>query len=111
PDRKLIAVFELHTFSSLQKSFLDQYQGAMRQADEALVYYSPRVLLHKKLPALEPEEVCEAFGGDVQVYTDKEMLYAYLNARVRPNMVLLLMSSGTFDGMNTDFDPGIKKEA
>ncbi|MBP5742446.1 MAG: peptidoglycan synthetase, partial [Paludibacteraceae bacterium] len=29
PDRKLVACMELHTFSSLTKSFLPQYENAM----------------------------------------------------------------------------------
>lgn len=102
-DKTLIAVFELHTFSSLQRDFLDQYQNCLAQADEALVFYSPRVLAHKKLPELEPEEVSEAFGDGVQVYTDVSMLEKYIRARVNPGAVLLLMSSGTFEGMPLNF--------
>lgn len=103
PDKYIVAVFELHTFSSLQRDFLDEYQGCLNKADEALVFYSPRVLEHKKLPMLEPEEVSEAFGDGVQIYTDSKMLSRYLHARLGQNMVLLLMSSGTFEGMILDF--------
>ncbi|HCS20975.1 MAG TPA: peptidoglycan synthetase [Bacteroidetes bacterium] len=103
PDKHILAVFEMHTFSSLQRNFLDEYQGSLENADEALVFYSPRVLEHKKLPMLEPEEVSEAFGDGVQIYTDANMLSRYIHARLGPNMVLLLMSSGTFEGMKLDF--------
>ncbi|MDX5319654.1 MAG: Mur ligase domain-containing protein [Bacteroidota bacterium] len=103
PNKRLLAAFELHTFSSLQRNFLDHYQGCLKEADEAFVFYSPRVLEHKKLPMIEPEEVSEAFGGNVQVYTDPQMLGAYLNARINGNSVLLLMSSGTFEGMPLTF--------
>lgn len=103
PNKHVLAVFELHTFSSLQRNFLDHYSGSLNQADEALVFYSPRVLEHKKLPSIEPEEVSEAFGDGVQVYTDSSMLSRYLHARMGPDFVLLLMSSGTFEGMKLDF--------
>lgn len=103
PDKYVLAVFEMHTFSSLQRNFLDEYQGCLEMADEALVFYSPRVLEHKKLPMLEPEEVSEAFGDGVQIYTDPKMLSRYIHARLKPKMVLLLMSSGTFEGMKLDF--------
>lgn len=102
-ERHLIAVFELHTFSSLQREFLDQYQDCLKDADEALVFYSPRVLAHKKLPELEPEEVSEAFGDGVYVYTDSSMLEKFIRAKIGPEHVLLLMSSGTFEGMPLDF--------
>jgi UDP-N-acetylmuramate: L-alanyl-gamma-D-glutamyl-meso-diaminopimelate ligase len=35
PDHKLVALFELHTFSSLTKEFLPQYAGALNAADIA----------------------------------------------------------------------------
>ncbi|MBI1221462.1 MAG: peptidoglycan synthetase [Bacteroidetes bacterium] len=103
PNKKVLAVFELHTFSSLQKDFLDEYAGCLSNADEGIVFYSPRVLQHKKLPALEPEEVSESFGDGIQVMTESSMLHAYLLARVSEETVLLLMSSGTFEGMPLDF--------
>ncbi|MGZ5246601.1 MAG: UDP-N-acetylmuramate--L-alanine ligase, partial [Flavitalea sp.] len=40
PERKLIAVFELHTYSSLNEKFMQEYRDALELADEALVYYS-----------------------------------------------------------------------
>ncbi len=39
PERKLIACIELHTFSSLNKDFLSQYEHTMDQADIALGFY------------------------------------------------------------------------
>lgn len=103
PNKHCLAVFELHTFSSLQRDFLEHYAGSLARASEAIVFYSPRVLEHKKLPPLEPEEVSEAFGGGVQVYTDADMLRNYLQAKLAPGTVLLLMSSGTFEGMPLQF--------
>jgi UDP-N-acetylmuramate: L-alanyl-gamma-D-glutamyl-meso-diaminopimelate ligase len=54
PDRKLIAVLELHTYSSLNEQFLGEYKGTLdRQI--ALVFYSLHALELKRLPPL-PEE-------------------------------------------------------
>src|SRR5579859_534804 len=39
PDRQLIAVLELHTYSSLNEQFLDQYHGSLDPADKAVVFY------------------------------------------------------------------------
>src|SRR5690606_31894107 len=61
PNRKLVACMELHTFSSLKKDFLPQYNGAMEEADIALVYFSPEVVAHKKLEIISAETVEKAF--------------------------------------------------
>ena len=92
---------ELHTFSSLTEEFLRQYAHAMDEADTAMVYYSPTAVAHKKLPPIHPEAIYEAFQRkDLQVFNDSEkMKNALLSADWR-NAVLLLMSSGNFDGIN-----------
>ena len=101
PNRKLIACMELHTFSSLNKAFLSEYHNSMETADEAYVYFSTHTLEHKKLAALSTDEVKEAFGSkNVTVYTNSNELFDMLKAKDWNNSVLLLMSSGTFDGIN-----------
>ena len=100
-DKELIAAMELHTFSSLMADFLPQYKGCMAQADKALVYFNPKVIEHKRLKPITAEEVREAFGTDnVEVFTDSEALQARLREFCYDNTALLMMSSGTFDGVN-----------
>lgn len=100
-DRTLIACMELHTFSSLNKEFLAQYNGAMATADKAFVYFSPKTLAHKKLATITPEEVKEAFGTEnVTVYTESETLINDLKAIDWKNKNLLMMSSGNFNGVD-----------
>ncbi len=101
PNRKLIACMELHTFSSLNKAFLSEYHNSMETADEAYVYFSAHTIEHKKLAAITPEEVKQAFGSkNVTVYTNSTELFDMLKAKDWNNSVLLLMSSGNFDGIN-----------
>ena len=101
PDRKLIACMELHTFSSLTEDFLPEYEGSMKEADEALVYYDPEVIAHKKLTHISPQKVKQAFGGkNLTVFTDREKLQETLRTMDFTNSVLLLMSSGNFSGIN-----------
>ncbi len=103
PERELIACMELHTFSSLNKEFLSQYDGAMKNADKAFVYYSPKTLEHKKLQDLSAEEVKNAFNSDnITVFTDSNDLVENLKSINWNNKNLLMMSSGNFDGV--DFD-------
>lgn len=102
PDREVIACMELHTFSSLQKAFLPQYDGAMAAADQALVYFSPAVVAHKKLPALDVAEVQAGFGGAVNIRTQTQEVLDFIRAQDWHNKVLLMMSSGNFDGIDYD---------
>jgi UDP-N-acetylmuramate: L-alanyl-gamma-D-glutamyl-meso-diaminopimelate ligase len=102
PDREVIACMELHTFSSLQKAFLPQYDGAMAAADQALVYFSPSVVAHKKLPALDVAEVQDGFGGAVKICTETQEVLDFIKAQDWHNKVLLMMSSGNFDGIDYD---------
>jgi UDP-N-acetylmuramate: L-alanyl-gamma-D-glutamyl-meso-diaminopimelate ligase len=100
-NRQLIACMELHTFSSLQKAFLPQYENCMANADKAFVYYSPKVVEHKKLPPISENQVKEAFASDnVTVFTDSDKLIEQIKSENLENTNLLLMSSGNFDGVN-----------
>lgn len=101
PDRKVVACMELHTFSSLNKNFLSEYENAMSDADEAYVYYSEHTLAHKRLEHITPAEVKNAFASDnVEVINDSKQLVNVLENKNWNNSVLLLMSSGNFDGVD-----------
>ncbi len=101
PNRKVVACMELHTFSSLNKNFLSEYENAMSDADEAYVYYSEHTLEHKKLEHITPNEVKKAFVSDnVEVINDSKQLVSLLENKNWNNSVLLLMSSGNFDGVD-----------
>ena len=100
PDRRLVACMELHTFSSLTQEFLQQYRGAMDEADVRYVYFSKHALQLKKLPDLDPSQVREAFGGNVEVFTDSKAMVEKVMTMDWNNANLLMMSSGNFDGID-----------
>ena len=102
PDRKVVACMELHTFSSLKKEFLPQYEKAMQAADEAVVYYSPEVVAHKKLEPISKELVSDGFGGEVIVLNETKEVLDLIQRHDWNNAVLLMMSSGNFDGIDYD---------
>ncbi|MES2381143.1 MAG: Mur ligase family protein [Bacteroidota bacterium] len=104
PDRKLIAVYELHTFSSLNKAFLPHYLNTMQLADVSAVLFSKHALEMKKMPMLSNEEVAAGFGNNVKVFTDKNELRSFIEQHYTKKENLLLMSSGTFDGMDLNFN-------
>ena len=97
----MVACLELHTFSSLNPAFLPQYAHTFDAPDVAVVYFNPHVLEHKRLPALPPEAVQEAFQRpDLRVFTDSQALAAFLHAQDWHDANLLMMTSGTFDGLD-----------
>ena len=101
PDRRLIAVLELHTYSSLNEEFLTEYQGTLDAADAAAVYYSPHALELKRLPPLAEEKIVAGFGKKgLAVLHKKEDLAEWLMKGSYKNVNLLLMSSGNYDGLD-----------
>lgn len=103
PSRTLIAAYELHTYSSLNKAFLPHYKNSMADADVKAVLFSKHALEMKKMPMLDEAEVAEAFGEGIRVFTQKDELKNYLASFYTGNENVLLMSSGTFDGMDLSF--------
>ena len=100
-NRKILACMELHTFSSLNETFLAEYNGAMNDADEAIVYFNPHTIAHKKLKPITEEQVLNYFNrNDLKVFTDSNSLVSYLKSKSLKNQVLLMMSSGNFDGID-----------
>ena len=111
--RKLIAVFELHTFSSLSKEFLAEYKHAMNAASQQIVFYNQHSLELKKLPPLDPDFVLSNFEGtNMKVITDKLKLETEIKNSLSYPCVLLLMSSGNFDGLdiNSIINSPLKKK-
>ena len=101
PDRKLIAVLELHTYSSLNEAFMNEYNGAMDKADEAVVFYSKHALELKRMPDLPAEKVVAGFQKQgLQVITNKESLQQWLEKQSYHQTNLVLMSSGNYDGLD-----------
>ncbi len=105
PDREVTAVFELHTFSSLNKDFLPQYKNSMNSVHNAIVYFDPKVVEHKRLPQISSEEVKTAFNrDDLEVITTVEELESRIKTIPTKNHCVLLMSSGRFGGAQLNFE-------
>lgn len=104
PNHTLVACFELHTYSSLNAAFLKEYSHSMDAADYALVYFSHHALQLKGLPALNTDTVQKYFDReDLVVIDNKEALEKNVQDILKNTgspVCLLLMSSGTFDGID-----------
>lgn len=99
PNRNIIAVFELHTYSSLNINFISQYRGSLRHADKKIIFFDPHALQIKGLPDLNGEEIKVAFDDNVDVCSDVSHLNSLITNSITNNDVILLMSSGNFGGL------------
>lgn len=101
PNKKLVACLELHTYSSLNANFLSEYEGALDQADEAVVFYSLDALKIKQLDEISSDQMVGAFKRDNLItYTNAADFKEYLNTLDLENTVLLFMSSGNYGGLD-----------
>ena len=100
-QKRLLACMELHTFSSLNKEFLTEYTGAMDFADEAIVYFNPKTIEHKGLDSISKEDIEKAFlPSKITVFDDSNKIKTFFERTTLNNAVLLLMTSGNFDGID-----------
>jgi UDP-N-acetylmuramate: L-alanyl-gamma-D-glutamyl-meso-diaminopimelate ligase len=101
PDRKLVACIELHTFSSLNKIFLSQYDGSMLLADVAIVFIDKKTFVHKKMEPFTSTDVQLAFKDQrIMFFDDIALLESYLTDMNYHNTNLLMMSSGNYSGLD-----------
>jgi UDP-N-acetylmuramate: L-alanyl-gamma-D-glutamyl-meso-diaminopimelate ligase len=101
PEHALIAVLELHTYSSLNAGFMKEYAHVMDPADKAVVFYSAHALELKRLPPLDPALVKLGFATrGLEVITSAGELTQWLKSQSYEKSNLLLMSSGNYDGLD-----------
>ncbi|WP_299797077.1 Mur ligase family protein [uncultured Maribacter sp.] len=101
PNRKLIACLELHTYSSFSPEFLKEYKGALDAADEAVIFFLPESVTIKKLEAVTPAQISEAFQrNDLNIFTDAKSFHEFIGNNAYENSTLLLMSSGNYGGLD-----------
>lgn len=107
PERYLIAVFELHTYSSLNENFLSEYAHSLNDCDRGAVFFSAHALQIKGLPLLNEKAIQQDFQNEhLDVFSNADALKEWINNTIHlanKPVCLLLMSSGTFEGMDLEF--------
>ncbi|MGJ8683398.1 MAG: UDP-N-acetylmuramate--L-alanine ligase [Nonlabens sp.] len=100
-ERKLIACLELHTYSSLNPEFLEQYKNTLDAADVAVVFYSPHAVEIKKLKPISEQQIFESFDrDDLIVKTDPADFKKWLFSQDFDHTAVLMMSSGNYGGLD-----------
>lgn len=103
PAQKLVACYELHTYSSLNPAFLPHYARTLHEAEVAAVYFNPHAVALKRMEPLTASQIKAAFARhDLLVFDDSEQLQEWLTDREWNGHNLLLMSSGNFNGLSIE---------
>jgi len=107
-QREVIACLELHTYSSLNAEFLREYQGALDQADKAVVFYSPHAVKIKQLDEVTTAQIGAAFGReDLMMFTNPSEFKAFLFGLNLEQTAVVLMSSGNYGGLDFEEVKGL----
>jgi UDP-N-acetylmuramate: L-alanyl-gamma-D-glutamyl-meso-diaminopimelate ligase len=102
-DRRVIAVFEPRTNSSMRDVFQDTYANSFDAADMICVRKPP---LLQKIPEgqrFSSEKLVEALkatGKDAHYFPDTESIIDYVAKEARPCDIVLIMSNGGFENIH-----------
>ena len=103
-NRKLIALLELHTFSSLNEEFLVEYKDSLKSADTAILFYDPKAIKNKGLKEINDQNIKKAFNDDkLRIFSNPQALKDFLLAQSYSHTNLLLMSSGNYASLDLDY--------
>ena len=101
--RKLIALLELHTYSSLNENFIKEYVNTLNSADIAILFYDPNVVLKKGFQEIDNNKLKQAFNNqELYIFSESNMLMDFLLKQKYIDTNLLFMSSGNYASI--DFD-------
>tara|TARA_B100000941_G_scaffold286625_1_gene260516 strand:+ start:19 stop:516 length:498 start_codon:yes stop_codon:yes gene_type:complete len=101
PNKKLIVAFELHTYSSLNPIFIKKYRDTLKNADECVISFSEKNMKIKGFQPIGHKLIIDAFNHQkIHVVTDLISFEKTLFSFDLSNTVLLLMSSGNFNGFD-----------
>ncbi|WKV11799.1 Mur ligase family protein [Marivirga harenae] len=98
---KICIAYELHTFSSLDKDFIQEYKDTLKHADVAFIYINPKNLKVESGTALNENDVKTAFGqSNVQFFDDVKELEEALIEQKGQVKTFAFLSSGHFGELN-----------
>lgn len=93
-------ILELHTFSSLNPIFIQEYAGSLEGLHDAAILYNPDTVLAKRMQLLDDEMIRSAFDyPELTILHDQNEVNDYIHQLTDTN-TLLLMSSGNFAGLD-----------
>ena len=102
-NRKLIALLELHTFSSLNENFINEYGDTLKSADIKILFYDPNAVEKKGLKNISENKIKSAFNDEsIYVFSNPDLLRTFLVEQEYLNSNLLFMSSGNYASLDLE---------
>ena len=100
-DFEITFCLELHTFSSLDLEFLNQYINILKKTSNSIIFLDPVVLKNKNRETISEDIIKKSIASSaLKLFTDKNALMDYLIKKTYFKHVLVLMSSGNFGGID-----------
>ena len=100
-DFEITFCLELHTFSSLDLKFLNQYINILKKTSNSIIFLDPVVLKNKNRETISEDIIKKSIASSaLKLFTDKNALMDYLIKKTYFKHVLVLMSSGNFGGID-----------
>ncbi len=101
PDKALVAIIELHTYSSLNEAYLNEYRDTMHEAEFPAVFINQETLKQKNAEAISEDTLKKAFNqSNLLYFSNVETMRTYLEDTDPLGKNLLFMSSGNYGGVN-----------
>jgi len=101
PDKALVAIIELHTYSSLNEAYLNEYRDTMQEAEYPAVFINQEALKQRNAETITETTLKQAFNQPDLVYLDGiDRMKDYLDDLSSTGKNLLFMSSGNYGGIN-----------
>jgi len=98
---RIVVCYELHTYSSLELTFLKNYSNTLNDIDKTIVFYSAKVLKQKNREIISSDQIKRSFNNErIKVITSSIELYENLINDDYFNTIVLMMSSDNFGGFN-----------
>ena len=103
-NKRIIAFFELNTYSSLDKNFMEEYKNTLNPANEVFIYLSDKAMQIKQRKPIPENTIKDGFNNHgISILRSKDAIQTVIQNLDKNNCVLLLMSSGQFDGLDLEW--------
>lgn len=101
PDKKIVTLFEPHTFSWRNRDALEWYDTVFKDVQDVLVFHPAQqgAATHKQLTQNEIVGRIKASGIPAVPVQDANSVYEKLTEKLSDDTVLLVLTSGNLDGI------------
>ena len=104
PGHRIVAVFEPRSYTAQIKSFQQQFEDGLSQADQVIIAGLFHPERYTQDTAISPAEMIQRLrlnGCEADFIPSPDEIVAHLVGRLKENDVVVVMSNGSFGGIHT----------